>query len=261
MISSPYTTQLQAGLGMIDETNSLLSLWRKDMSITELSSAALDSGVFPQMSARRVRNVVAECFAPRYMIDQGRPASWVKQLKEKLTRENLLQVLFIYTCRANQILADFVRQVYWPAYAAGKVVIEKQDAIDFVVRSNQDGLTSKLWSESTVKRVSSYLIGCCADFGLLAGGARKSTREINAYHIDRSTTLFLAYDLHLSAGQSDNAMIANLDWRLFGLETGDVIAQLRQLMTDDHFVIQSAGGLVNIAWKYKDMESVINVIR
>ena len=141
------------------------------------------------------------------------------------------------------------------------VILKNEDAIDFVVRSNQDGLTSKRCGQNQrSSEISSYLIGCCADFGLLAGGARKSTREINAYHIDRSTTLFLAYDLHLSAGKSDNAMIANLDWRLFGLETGDVIAQLRQLMTDDHFVIQSAGGLVNIAWKYNDMESVINVI-
>lgn len=260
MISAPYTTQLSAGLGMVQETQALLSVWRVGMSTRELTNTALSSGIFPQMSARRIRNVVGECFAPRYLINGGAPARYLNLLQGKVTHAVLTQILFLYTCRANQIFGDFVREVYWPSYAAGKAQLDIRDAVDFVVRANQDGQTSALWSESTIKRNSSYLIGCCADFGLLAGGARKSTREINAYHIDRSTTLFLAYDLHLSAGKSDNAMIANLDWRLFGLETGDIIAQLRQLMTDDHFVIQSAGGLVNIAWKYNDMESVINVI-
>ena len=254
-----YTTQLQAGLGMIDETDSLLSLYREGMSISELGKEALGSGAFPMMSARRVRNVVAECFAPRYLIDNGKPAMMLKQLQSKLSLTDIKQLFFIYTCRANEILADFIYQIYWPYYSAGKTEIQKQDAIDFVVRSNQDGKTSKLWSDSTVTRVSSYLIGCCADFGLLEGGARKSTRQFNSFRIHRNIALYLSYELHFS-GQGDNAVTSHQDWQLFGLEKFDVVEQLKTLSLEGHFVIQAAGGVINIDWKYKDMQGVIDAI-
>ncbi len=259
MIAAMYTTQLQAGLGMIDETGSLLNLWGEGMGVPELSKLALDNGVFPTMAARRVRNVVAECFAPRYLVNDGQPAVLLQQLKPKIQHNELRQIYFIYTCRANEILADFVTQVYWPFYAAGKSEIQKQDAVDFVVRSNQDGKTKKLWSESTIKRVSSYLVGCCGDFGLLEGGARKSTRRFDSFNIQRMAALFLCHELHF-AELGDNAVAGHSNWRLFGLEKFDVVELMKSLSMDGHLLVQSAGGVVNIGWKYNNMQEVIDAI-
>ncbi len=63
-----YTTQLGAGLGVIAETRILLDLWHPGMTSSALYQAALDSGDFPNATARRLRNMVAECFAPRYLV-------------------------------------------------------------------------------------------------------------------------------------------------------------------------------------------------
>jgi hypothetical protein len=62
-----YTTQLQAGLGLITETRQLLELYEPGVSVAELTERALSSGRFPLVTARRLRNIVAECFAPRYL--------------------------------------------------------------------------------------------------------------------------------------------------------------------------------------------------
>ena len=40
----PYTTQLQAGLGLFDETRTLLELWQPGMNGNLLKRAALASG-------------------------------------------------------------------------------------------------------------------------------------------------------------------------------------------------------------------------
>ena len=74
-----YTTQLQAGLGLIPETRLLLSLWKPGMSSPALYQAVLKSGEFPNVSARRLRNIVRECFAPRYLVADGRPAQYLKK--------------------------------------------------------------------------------------------------------------------------------------------------------------------------------------
>jgi hypothetical protein len=67
---APYTTQLQAGLGLIPETGRLLDMWQPGMSGQDLLRVALDVGAFPTISARRLRNIVIEAFAPRYLVDR-----------------------------------------------------------------------------------------------------------------------------------------------------------------------------------------------
>src|SRR5439155_15276885 len=113
-----YTTYLGAGLGVVEETRALLELWKSGMGATTLEKAALSSGRFPKMSARRLNNLVTDCFARRYLVEDGRPALWLKALAAQLGPRAFEQMAFVYTCRANDILADFVREVYWPRYGA-----------------------------------------------------------------------------------------------------------------------------------------------
>jgi hypothetical protein len=258
MTTTRYTTQLQAGLGMIEETRSLLQLWHDGIEPSALSKVALQSGRFPNMSARRVRNLVAECFAPRYLSADRRPARLLKQLMDVLSIREFEQLLFLFTCRANAILADFVRDVYWSMYSAGRETISNQDAREFVVQANHDGKTSNSWSPTTIRRVSSYLTGCCADFGLLESGAR-SVRKILPFRVESRVVVVLAYDLHF-AGHGDNRMLADPDWALFGLSRDDALAELKRLSLKGLFIIQTAGDVTRVGWQCKNIEELVDVI-
>jgi len=258
MTAVVYTTQLQAGLGMVDETRILLDLWKDEMDGKELKHAALNSGRFPGMSARRLRNLVSECFAPRLLRDGGNPAARLKLLQPILTTREFEQSLFIATCRANLILADFVREVYWTAYTSGRDTISNQDSRDFVTRANQDGKTSRPWSPVTIRRVGGYLAGTCADFGLLERG-RKQVRKILPYRIESRVAILLAYELHL-AGKGDNSVIGDPDWGLFGMDRADVLDQLKRAALKGVFIVQSAGSVTRIAWQCKDLKELMNVL-
>ncbi len=253
-----YTTQLGAGLGLIEETRTLLNLWQPGMDSSALYQAALDSGDFPNVTARRLRNIVAECFTPRYLVKDDYPAIQLKQLKEGLSSTELTQLFFLFTSRANTILADFVKQVYWRKYAGGQDAISRDDAKDFVMDANQNGKTIRYWSDSTIKRVSTYLTGCCAAFGMLEKG-RKSVRKIIPFRVHPNTVALLAYDLHF-AGIGDNAVISHPDWELFGLQKEDLKEELKRLSLKGFFIIQSAGDVISIGWNYKSWEELIRVI-
>lgn len=253
-----YTTQLQAGLGMVDETRVLLDLWETGMTPTQLYQTALDSGRFPSMSARRLRNVVVECFSPRLLIDEGRPAHQLKTLRPVLTPRDFEQELFIYACRANVILADFVREVYWPAYTAGRDILTTQDARVFVVRANQDGRTTKPWSETTIRRVAAYVTGACADFGLLERGTR-SSRKLLSFRLELRPAIILAYELHF-AGLGDNMVLSHSDWGLFGLARPDVLEEFRRLSLKGIFIVQAAGDVTRIGWQYSNIKELKNAL-
>ncbi|MBX5048877.1 BrxA family protein [Rhizobium lentis] len=253
-----YTTQLQAGLGLTTETKTLLELWSPGMSVSELNNVALHSGRFPTITARRLRNIIAECFAPRYLISSGEPARHLKLIVHSVNGTVLTQLMLVYTGRANPILRDFISDIYWSRYVGGYTEISNDDARAFVERAIDDGKTSKRWSESTIRRVSAYLTGCCADYGLLDRGVR-SKRRILPVRISGVAAAYLAYDLHF-AGVGDNALLTHADWRLFGLDRQDVLDELKKLSLTGVLILQAAGEVVRISWKKTSMEALCDVL-
>jgi len=249
---------LQAGLGLVDETKTLLDLWSPGMAANSLHRVALESGRFPTVTARRLRNIVVECFAPRYLVSGGAPAARLKRLAATISTADLTQLMLVFTSRANPILGDFVRRVYWARYAGGYTEITNEDARAFVERAIDDGKTGKRWSETTVRRVSAYLTGCCADYGMLERGSR-STRRILPFRISPIVAAYLAYELHFS-GVGDNALLNHEDWQLFGLTREDVLEEIKRLSRKGLLIVQAAGEVIRISWKHPDLEALCDVL-
>lgn len=258
MTNHLYTTQLQAGLGLIEETRKLLEVWNPGMSAKDLYQLALTSGAFPNISSRRLHNIVTESFKSRFLICEGAPAVLLKRISHELSIKEYKQILFLFTCRANTILYDFVREVYWTAYTSGHNTLDNDQAFLFVLRANQNSKTHKPWSEGTVSRVSSYLTGCCADFGLLEA-SEKSSRMILPYRIEDRVAPILAYDLHF-AGHGDNSVLSHPDWTLFGMDREDVLNEFRRLSLKGSWIIQSVGDATRIGWQYQTMEELLDAL-
>jgi hypothetical protein len=244
---------------MIHETLDLLRLWEPGDSPAKLVEKAITSGLFSRTTARRARNIVAEMFAPRFL-GNGRSAAC--QLKKLVATshdvEDLKQLFFLYTARAQAIFADFLVEVYWPRYSSGAHVINRIEAENFIQRGLHNGKMRKRWTETTIRRVSAYLLGCCADFGLVSSTG-KSHWTISRFAIRANVALYLAYDLHFS-GMSDVAVIGSSDWHYFGLEPNDVVNQLKGLSNNGHLIVQATTDLVHISWKYSSMEDCIRAI-
>jgi len=253
-----YTTQLAAGSGVVDETRALLDLWQPGMKTPDLFQTALDSGYLSNISARRLRNIVFECFAPRYLGEKDYPAFILKALMNKVSSTELSQLLFLFTTRANVIFSDFVKMVYWDKYSAGNDSISNEDAKEFIIQANQDGRTVQPWSESTIERGAGYLTRCCADFGLLETG-QKRIRRIIPFRVEQTIIALLAYDAHFS-GFGDNAVMTHPDWELFGLQKEDLRDELKRLSLKGFFITQTAGDVIRIEWNYKNWEELIHVI-
>jgi hypothetical protein len=257
MVDARYTTQLQAGLGMISETMELLRLWKPEMIPSRLTEQVIENGLFARATARRARNIVMEMFAPRFMSNGGETAGRLRYLLDhRFPQDALIQIFFLQTARAQRIFEDFVIEVFWPKYSAGATALSRDDAKRFVWSALDDGKMIKRWSDSTIRRVSGYLLGCCVDFGLLGEGA-KSSSPILRYSIRREVALYLAYDLHES-GLSDMLIVQHRDWALFGFEPQEVIQQLKLLSQNGHLLVQSSGEIVQISWRYKSISECLH---
>jgi hypothetical protein len=254
-----YTTQLQAGLGMINETLDLLRLVESGDTPKRLSERVINAGLFSRTTARRAHNIVTEMFAPRYLVRGDQPARFLRSLlAARLPLEDIRQLCFLQTARAQAVFADFVLQVYWPRYGAGARSLSRTEAETFIHRALDSGRMQKRWTETTIRRVSGYLLGCCADFGLIADSGRAS-RPIIPFSLRPRVALYLAYDLHF-AGLSDMNVARHIDWQLFGLEGQEPLAELKRLARDGHVIVQATPDLVQISWKYRSLDDLAHAL-
>jgi hypothetical protein len=257
-MSGQYTVQLSHGLGLIDETRTLLDLWQPGMNAADLHRSALQSGFFGTLSARRLHDMISVGFGMRYLTDDAAPARLLKPIQHVVPRAAFEQLLFLYTARAHPVLADFVCEVYWPAYAAGKPAIGNEESLQFIEQAVRTGKTTTAWSPTMVKRMSSNLTSCCADFGLLESGVRR-VRKILPFRVDPLVVTVLAYDLH-NAEVGDNQILIHPDWGLFGLAREDVLAELRRASLNGALIVQAAAGVTRFSWKFKSMEELADGI-
>jgi len=253
-----YDSNLAMGLGLINETKSLLRIWERGLSANDLYRRALSSGLFPNISAYRLHNIVLRCFAGRYLCGNSPPAIAMKRCLTTASSAAFNQLAFLHTCRANPILHDFVRDVYWPSYAAGAKVLPKTIPEDFIRRAIDTGMTPSRWADGQIERVARYLTGCCTDFGLLSAPG-PAGRSINDYRPLPTTIAYLAHDLHFS-GVGDNALLGHEDWQLFGLAREDVLEEIKRLSLKGLLIVQVAGDVIRISWKQPDMEALCDVL-
>jgi hypothetical protein len=252
-----YTTQLQAGLAMLQETRDLLRIYVPGQTAAQLSEAALAQNVFPRMTARRAHNVVSEMFGPRYLIEGGRPAQVLQQLlRRNLYPDDFNQLCFLYTARAQAIFGEFVAQIYWPMVEQGVTVLERNLAEEFVQRGLDNGRMQKRWTASTIKRVSVYVLGCAVDFGLLVKGVAGKYAVLR-YPLRRTPALFLAHELHF-AGVANAQLGDHLDWAYFGLSPLEARRLLTSGFLDGHLESPSGGPLNELSWRHADFPSFIH---
>ena len=258
-MGAKYDSRLGAGQGAIDEMLSLIALYQDGFSAHDVYEVALATGVFGGRSAKRLKNFVTDAFAPRFLSDGERPAKLIQMVSQVFSRDEISQLMFVFACRASDILRDFTIDVYWRAYASGRETIANSSVQDFV-RSGIDGgkTGGVVWSEKTIKNVAGYLTGTLADFGFLQSG-RRVERSICKCSLRVRVALVLAYVLHLE-GKGDNAVVAHPDWSLFGMERQDVVELLRSNSIQGGLIVQVAGEAVSISWRYKSLEELVNGI-
>ena len=254
-----YTTNLSKAQGMIAETLELLELWEPGMAVDELKARVRATGALGKATQVRVDDLVGRAFAQRYLIDDGKPAEWLRRLVlGHAPRGMLRQLTLIYTARANTVLHDFISEVFWLKSSSRTGEVTKQDARDFIERAVSRGALEKRWSDSMVERVSRYLLGTLADFEMIASN-QFGHRQIRPLFIMPQTAVFLAHELHF-AGNDDRDIVRHRDWKLFGLVPADVIASLEKAATMGHIFIQHSGALIRLEWKYQNMEEMLDAL-
>lgn len=257
MIRRPhYSTALTQAQAIFTESAQLFELWQEGMSATSLFELAREKNVFGSASERRLRNIVIEGFASRFLRDPiAESTPTLKHLFNSCPDLQLLrQINLLYTARQHGILFDFIKDEYWPRAATHSAFIEPKDIHLLIDKGMLQGKLTKNWSDSVRKRVSSYVLGTATDLELL-GPPKSGRRPIEFWRPADKLLVYLAYDLHFY-GYSDDEIASSAEWQLLGLSRRDVSECFTRLQQRGHWIIQDTGHLMRIEWTYQSRKEM-----
>ena len=255
-----YTEALAHGGALLEEMHTLVRCWLPGESTPDFIRRVRQEDLVGQVTARTVSDYV-RVFARRYVAlnSNGAPARYLQRLScGNAPRQVFSDLAFYYTATSDHLLGDFTVLRYWPLVREGRLAISKDEARRFIWEAEHDGRIRAPWSEAVKKDMPARLLNALADFGLL-GARRVGRRDVLPYRPADGTVVYLAYLLH-EAGVTDASLAEQRAWALFGLERRDVWNRLENLAGDGWFVLQRAGEVVRITWRYPRLTEVVDAL-
>jgi hypothetical protein len=125
-------------------------------------------------------------------------------------------------------------------------------ASNFIDEAIRAGRIEKKWSDSTKKKVSEHMNACLIDFNIT-----NKSKHFLPFFVTDYTINYWMHKLHFM-GYSDDIIINSEEFNLFGLNKSEVLNYAKRISMAGHFIIQDAGELVRITWKYQSMQSFID---
>lgn len=247
-----YNSNLLKGTGLIQEMLVLIDAYNKGESPNNFQKRVLEEGLLSKSTDNRTIDVVRNIFKTRFLEKKIDVPEAIRSMREEyVSMDVIIQLFFIYTCRANPILGDFIRDVYFSAIEKGILNITAEDPKIFIRDAISDGRIPKKWSQSTIEKVSQHINACLIDFGLT-----EKNKTIKSFRIIDLSANYLAHELHFS-GFSDNEILYHEDWELFGLTPNEVAQILERISYKGTFLFQYSGQILKIGWSYNNMKEFI----
>jgi len=257
--ASTYSTELIKVSGLISESIELLRIWTPGMRSSQLRDAALREGTLAKESSDRVWVIARYGFGLRYLGEGQRPARLLKRLVERGAPVALLRQLFsVYTARINGLFADVAGDYYWELNARGAHELTSEILEKFIRSKFGSDKVPQQWSDGGTKRVASGLLKTLVDFGYAAQG-RDITRSMTPPRILPETVSFIAYEAR-ERGIPDASVATDRAYSLFGLSPRTALEELLRLSGQNGLIVQSAGDLVRISYKYETMEDFLDAL-
>ena len=254
-----YTMDVRRGTAMIDETVALLRAWQPAEPLGQFTSRVLRDDVLGKATARRAQDVVKQVFAPRFLRPNAQAARHLRAFLLTGGRDSILDLAWLYACRADRLLRDTTVSIYWPAARSGRLLLSADDVMPYLREAEADGRIAVPWSPTITYNVARGIIAVWGGFGLLEGRARRGGRRIAPYRLSDRIVIYVAYLLH-AEGSTDAEVIAHEDWAIFGADSDEVTRRLLRLGNEGWWEAQSGAGIVRITWRYAAIDDVVQAL-
>jgi hypothetical protein len=257
--AATYTARAIKSTALTEETRRLLRAWQPGLGAAELRRSARTEDLLGKATGSRADDIVQFSFAARYLADGDEPAATVKRLLDlRGFGPWFAQLGLLFAARNDVVLAEAITVFLSDVRQRQVASTSSRDFVAFLTRQEEAGRMAKAWSPSVKESVAQHVMHQLTDAGVL-GTPRRGLRPLQAYRAGEVAIAFLACELHRK-GVSDAALVAHPDWRIWQMPEDEVRAALERLGDLGLWMIQAAGEVVRISWRWSRWDEVVAVL-
>jgi hypothetical protein len=244
----PYNTNLAKGTGFINETLTLIEFYEESDTKQSFLTRCIYSNILDKSTEHRTKDIISLVFFYRYWNGTKNVIQSLKELRQNgLSLDGLKSLLFVFTARANRVFYDFVLEIN---HSTQNDKVTTFTANRFLLNAISLNMAPP-WSDSMIKRVSSYLITCLKDFDLL-----DMEGYLKTGFPDQKVINYLIHELHFE-GKRDVEIVRDSIWALFGITENMIIKEMEKISFRGTFIFQFSGEILKIGWNYDNMEEFL----
>jgi Putative inner membrane protein (DUF1819) len=247
----PYTTRLQKGGALLEETRALVRVW-SDTPAEELREKIVETNLLNKQTRARMADVYRRTFLPRFI--QGPiPNAWklVRPLEDANAPLSIVRPVYYWiSAKAERMLSDFCREYILPRAAIVRAGIGTEEVVSWL---RSKGCT---WSPTVAKKVARGLLAALRDFGILEGRGKK---RLASFSLPVAAFAYLALCLR-ATGAVSHLLVRHPDWELFLLRPADVEHFFLLAHQDRLLEYHAAGTTVSISFPTESLNEYAHVV-
>ncbi|MFH1821820.1 MAG: BrxA family protein, partial [Methanobacteriota archaeon] len=177
-------------------------------------------------------------------------------VKHQCNGNTLQRILYFHVVRADSLLYDVVIELILPRWSRGAVNIDVR-GIEVALRKwIEEGKTSGVWSDYTIRRVAQGVLSTLRDFGVLQGAVNK---RIGPAYLSVQAFAYIAFYLeqHRPLGKK---LVDLIDWSIFFLPREGVERFFLEAHQHGLLEYHVAGSVTRLTFPATTLEEYTNVL-
>ena len=240
---------------LIEETYAAFSSWNLEVSQQDNIEHIRDTNLIGASSENWLRDV-SKVINRRFDADK-RDRPLVQLAQRGCPLRHWKPLLLWHMTRDEFLVRDFLVNWLYDQYREGAFRVRSDDVIPYLKRlPDRDVEVDNSWSDSTLKRVASGLLGIAADFGIVKG---KQVREFASYHLSDTALMYLLHAMNDALANAQRIVQAP-DWKMYMMESDDVERELFRLHQYRELRYEVAGSLAQLSLPHDSLTQYVESI-
>jgi hypothetical protein len=253
-----YNGHISSKAALLAETLSIFDFLAKGGSIADVRNQVTETNLLSKQSGS-TRQTIWNAINRRYF--SGRTEESVDLLVHLIASQLSIQsrqlILLYEFCHAEPLLYDFVVEVLFELYQAGRSSIEKADIFSWLEKKYIEGhLEIQGWTPQTKDKIASNLLSIARDFGLLTGVQRKSFQRV---YIPLSSFIYALYEQQRQ-GLNGRNLIESRAFRIFLLDKSDVILLLGEAASQNLVKFRHTGDIYELTLTCTNLKEAMDSV-
>lgn len=223
-IENTYSSRISYALSLIKETKIFFQGLGEKKTMEDIYNEVMNDNLFDKTALESRKKAFSAIKNRFYSNPKVNNDILIKIINSHLDDSIKNQIIYYYFSKSECIVYDITTKLLYNMFLEGKLIITKNDILDFLESQNKTHKEIKKWTESTKEHIIQHYLAIMKDFGFLKGSIKK---QFNVPFIPPEIILFIVFE-KLEMKKNINQILNSDDFKLFFLEKDDLIHYLEE---------------------------------